>query len=56
MKPGDLVRIHMAWSQYHGKFAVVIELGSFNVATVLVSGVEIRTFDCEVLYVVDETG
>jgi hypothetical protein len=56
MKPGDLVRVNIAWSsQYHGKLGIVVGLGSHETADVMVSGIGMRTFDWEVLEVVNET-
>jgi hypothetical protein len=57
MQPGDLVRLNIDWSsQYHGKLGIVVGLGSHETADVMVSGIGMRTFDWEVLEVVNEAG
>jgi hypothetical protein len=57
MKPGDLVRLNIDWStQYHGKFGIVVGLGSYETANVMVSGIGMRTFDWEVLELLNEAG
>lgn len=54
MKPGDLVRVRNHTTSY--ELGIVVGLGSHETANVMVSGIGMRTFDWDVLEVVNEAG
>ena len=56
MQRGDIVRIRMDWSPYHGTIGIVTGLHSYRSASVFIPGWGSKHFDCEVLEVISEAG
>ena len=55
MQRGDIVRICMDWSPYHGTIGIVTGLHSYETASVFIPSWGTKHLDCEVLEVVSDT-
>ena len=56
MKKGDIVRICMDWSPYHGTIGIVTGLHSYETASVFIPSWGTKHLDCSVLEVISAAG